>query len=146
MSERSNERDAARFVRTLRVATQTVLALDDLRHGRTNERPSAGFLALAAKGPQEWRFPAAGLLSSDGLVLARLLHEGEGARVISLQAQGLAGLTIYADRAARVHFGEMLALEGMFDRDGRLHLVIDETALSEADLSAFDLELLDAPK
>jgi hypothetical protein len=146
MSERSNERDAARFVRTLRVATQTALALDDLRHGRTNERPSAGFLALAAKGPQEWRFPAAGLLSSDGLVLARLLHEGEGARVISLQAQGLAGLTIYADRAARVHFGEKLALEGMFDRDGRLHLVIDETALSEADLSAFDLELLDAPK
>jgi hypothetical protein len=146
MTAKFHEREAARFVRTLRVATQTALALDDLRHGRTNERPSAGFMALAAKGPQEWRFPAAGLLSSDGLVLAQLLHENEGARVISLQAQGLAGLTAYADRAARVRFGAMLTLEGMFDRDGRLHLVVDEAALSEADLSAFDLELLDAPK
>jgi len=146
MQKKYGDLEAARFVRTLRVATQTALALDDLRHGRTNERPSAGFMALAAKGPQEWRFPAAGLLSSDGLVLAKLLHEGEGARVISLQAQGLAGLTIYADRAARIHFGAKLSLEGMFDRDGRLHLVVDEAALSEADLSAFDLELLDTPK
>ena len=146
MSEVSNDRDAARFLRTLRVTTQTALALDDLRHGRTNERPSAGFMALAAKGPREWRFPAAGLLSSDGLVLARLLREREGARVIALQAQGLMGLSSYGDRAARIHFGERLTLEGMFDRDGRLHLVVDEAALSEADLSAFDLELLDAPK
>jgi len=146
MSQTSHDRDAERFLRTLRVATQTALALDDLRHGRANERPSAGFMALAAKGPQEWRFPAAGLLSSDGLVLARLLHENEGARVVALQAQGLAGLSAYADRAARIHFGALMTLEGMFDRDGRLHLVIDEAALSDADLSAFDLELLDAPK
>ena len=146
MSQTSHDRDAERFLRTLRVATQTALAFDDLRHGRANERPSAGFMALAAKGPQEWRFPAAGLLSSDGLVLARLLHENEGARVVALQAQGLAGLSTYAERAARIHFGALMTLEGMFDRDGRLHLVIDEAALSDADLSAFDLELLDAPK
>ena len=146
MSGNTIDRETARFLRTLRVTTQTALALDDLRHGRLNERPTAGFMALAAKGPQDWRFPAAGLLSSDGLVLASLLHENEGARVVQLQAQGLAGLATYADRAARVHFGDNLTLEGMFDRDGRLHLVVDEAALSEADLSAFDLELLDAPK
>jgi hypothetical protein len=146
MSEGFDPRDAARFLRTLRVASQTALAQDDLRRGRANERPSAGFLALAAKGPQEWRFPAAGLLSSDGLVLAHLLHENEGARVIALQAQGLAGLSAYAGRSARIRFGEHLALDGMFDRDGRLHLVVEESAIDEIDLSAFDLELLDASK
>jgi hypothetical protein len=31
----------------------------------------------------------------------------------------------------------------VFDRDGRLHLVFEEAALSEADLSAFELLLLD---
>jgi hypothetical protein len=146
MSGLLNDREAARFLRTLRVTTQTALALDDLRHGRANERPSAGFMALAAKGPQEWRFPASGLLSSDSLVLAKLLHDNEGAKVIELQAQGLAGLSAYAGRAARIHFGARLTLEGMFDRDGRLHLVIDQAAIKEADLAAFDLELLDAAK
>ena len=106
-------------------------------------RPAAAFQALAAKGPGEWRFPDAGLMSSDGLVLAKLSRQPEGAHVMELQAQGLVGLSIYANRAARVRFGADLAADGVFDRDGRLHLVFEDAAISEADLSAFELQLLD---
>jgi hypothetical protein len=138
-----NARDAARFLRTLRVATYTALAQDDLRRGRNLERPAASFQALAAKGPGEWRFPGAGLMSSDGLVLAKLSRQPEGAHVMELQAQGLTGLSLYANRAARVRFGSNLSADGVFDRDGRLHLVFEDAAINEADLSAFELQLLD---
>ncbi|MGD0561466.1 MAG: hypothetical protein ABSA66_00120 [Roseiarcus sp.] len=135
--------EAARFLQTLRVATQTALALDDLRRGRGRERSLSSFTALAAKGAGEWRFPAAGLLSADGLVLAHLLHEGEETKVLALQAQGVAGLTTYALRGARLRLGEALQVEGVFDRDGALHIVLDDAALSEADLSRLEIELLD---
>jgi hypothetical protein len=92
---------------------------------------------MSVRPPALWRLRLRG---------RRLLHDNEGARVIELQAQGLAGLSAYADRAARIHFGARLTLEGMFNRDGRLHLVVDEAAIGEADLAAFDLELLDAAK
>ena len=49
----------------------------------------------------------------------------------------------YANRAARVRFGEGLSADGMFDRDGRLHLVFEDAAIVEADLSAFELQFLD---
>jgi hypothetical protein len=141
MSGRFDPREAARFLQTLRVATQTTLALDDLQRGRT--RPASSFAALAAKGVGAWRFPAAGLLSVDGLVLAHLLHEGEETKVLALQAQGVAGLTTYAQRGVRLRLGETLLLEGVFDRDGRLHLVLDDEALAEADLSRLEIALLD---
>jgi hypothetical protein len=143
MTTQFNERDAARFLRTLRVATYTALAQDDLQRGRNLERPAAAFQALAAKGPGEWRFPAGGLMSSDGLVLAKLSRQPEGAHVMELQAQGLVGLSAYANRAARVRFGASLSADGVFDRDGRLHLVFEAATISDADLSAFELQLLD---
>ncbi len=137
-------RETARFLRTLRVTTQTALALDDLQRGRSRARPLSSFTALAAKGSGEWRFPAAGLLSADGLVLAHLLHEDEGTKVLSLQALGIAGLTTFALRGVRVRLGESLQVEGVFDRDGRLHIVLDDEALREADLSRLEIELLDS--
>ncbi len=143
MTNQFDTREAARFLRTLRVTTQTALAQDDLQRGRNLNRPTTAFQALAAKGPGEWRFPDAGLMSSDGLVLAKLSHEPGGAHVMELQAQGLVGLSAYANRAARVRFGASLSADGMFDRDGRLHLVFEPATVSEADLASFELQLLD---
>lgn len=144
MSSTFDPRDAARFLRTLRVTTQTAIALDDLVRVNARSRPISTFAALAAKGPDEWRFPAAGLLSGDGLVLARLRHESDDAKVLELQAQGAAGLSAYAQRTVKVRLGETLQLDGVFDRDGRLHVVLDAEALSHADLSRLEIELLDA--
>ena len=144
MTAQFSRRDAARFLRTLRVATGTALAEHDLRRGRGVGRPAAAFQALAAKGPGDWRFPETGLMSSDGLVLARLSRQPGGARVLELQAQGVVGLSAYANRAARVRFGALLAADGMFDRDGRLHVVLDADALTRADFTRLEIELLDA--
>jgi hypothetical protein len=126
----------------LRVATQTALAQDDLIRGRGLVRPATRFAALAAKGPGEWRLPAAGLVSADGLVIAHLLHEGADTKVLALQAQGSAGLLLYALRSARVRLGESLEIEGAFDRDGSLHVMLDEAALRAADLSAIEIDLM----
>ncbi len=143
MDRTFDPKEAARFLRTLRVTTQTAVALDDLQRGRGRARPISTFTALAAKGAGEWRFPAAGLLSADGLVLAHLQHEGGETKVLALQAQGVAGLTTYALRGVRLRLGEALQVEGVFDRDGRLHIVLDDEALSEAELSRLEIELLD---
>jgi len=137
-----DSRDASRFLRTLRVATQTALAQDDLNRGRGLVRPATHFAALAAKGPGEWRFPAAGLLSADGLVIAHLLRDSAETKVLALQAQGSAGLSLYALRSARVRLGEGLQIEGAFDRDGKLHVMLDEAALRAADLSAIEIDLM----
>lgn len=144
MTSTFDPREAARFLRTLRVATQTAIARDELGRVGAGARPISTFAALAAKGVEEWRFPAAGILSGDGLVLARLLHEGDDAKVLALQAQGVAGLTAYAQRAVKARLGEALEIEGVFDRDGRLHIVLDADALARADLSRLEIELLDA--
>lgn len=143
MDRTFDPKEAARFLWTLRVTTQTAVALDDLQRGRGRARPTSTFTALAAKGAGEWRFPAAGLLSADGLVLAHLQHEGGETKVLALQAQGVAGLATYALRGARLRLGDALQVEGVFDRDGRLHIVLDDEALSEADLSRLEIELLD---
>lgn len=143
MNPTFDPRDAARFLRTLRVATQTTIAQDDMRGSRVRSRSLSSFTALAAKGPGEWRFPAAGLMSADGLVLARLLHEGDNATVLSLQAQGVAGLSLYAQKSVRVVLGEALAIDGVFDRDGALHIVLDQDAQTRADFAALQIELLD---
>ena len=70
-------------------------------------------------------------------------HEGDETKVLALQAQGAAGLTAYALRGVRVRLGEALQTEGVFDRDGRLHIVLDDKALSDAELSLLEIELLD---
>jgi hypothetical protein len=132
--------EAARFLRTLRVATQTALAHDQLTRGRGDWRPVATFSALAAKGVGEWRFPASGVASADGLVLAELRRESDGATALTLQAQGAAGLSVYADRAVRLRFAGDRTLQGAFDRDGGLTLPLDGSDLAEADLAAFEIE------
>ncbi len=143
MDRTFDPRETKRFLQTLRVTTQTALALDDLQRSRARARPLSTFTALAAKGAGEWRFPAAGVLSSDGLVVAHLLHEGEEAKVLALQALGAAGLTTFALRGARLRLGDHLQVEGGFDRDGALHIVLDDEALRDADLSRLEIELLD---
>ena len=49
-------RQAARFLRTLRVATGAATSLEDIRRGRSRSAPAATFLALAAKTAGAWRF------------------------------------------------------------------------------------------
>ncbi|HLJ70947.1 MAG TPA: hypothetical protein VKU03_06495 [Roseiarcus sp.] len=143
MAGEFTDAQAARFLRTLRVATQTALAEYALSGGRAASRPRLAFMALAAKGPGEWRFPASGLLSADGLVLAKLVSEPAAEPVLELQAQGVAGLSLYASRSARATFAGGRALDGAFDRDGRMRLSLAGAAIEEADLSSFELELLD---
>ena len=143
MTEAFDPRDIRRLARTLRVAVQTTLAGADLARGRSASRPGASFLALAAKGVDDWRFPADGLLSADGLVLARVL-EGDGAApTLELQAQGAAGLATYGGRSVRLHLGKDNALEAGFNRDGRLRYALDPAEASPADLAAFQIEILD---
>src|SRR5579883_1498566 len=141
MAGEFTQAQTARLLRTLRVATQTALAEYALG-GRAAARSRVTFMALAAKGPDEWRFPAAGLLSADGLVLATLVGESAAAPILELQAQGVAGLSLYANRPARVAFAGGQAVDGAFDRDGRMRLSL-EGGVNEADLASFELELLD---
>jgi hypothetical protein len=143
MAGEFTEAQTARFLRTLRVTTQTALAQYALSGGRTVSRPALTFMALAAKGPGEWRFPAAGLISGDGLVLAKLSGEVATAPALELQAQGVVGLSLYANRSARVSFASGHSAEGAFDRDGRMVLAFDGAAIKEADFATFELELLD---
>ncbi len=141
MADQFTEAETARFLRTLRVATQTALAEYALG-GRAASRPRVIFMALAAKGPGDWRFPAAGLQSGDGLVLAKLASEGDE-QILELQAQGVVGLSLYANRSARATFAGGQVAEGVFDRDGRMRLNLAGVSVSEAELSTFDIELLD---
>lgn len=143
MNDVDNSKETARFLRTLRVATQTALAQADLTRGRGQTRLAATFSALAAKGVDEWRFPAAGLMSADGLVLANLLRSTAETKVLALQAQGAAGLSTYADRAVRLRPAGGSVVEGVFDRDGQLRFDLDEHRLVEADLAAFEIEMED---
>lgn len=139
MTTTTNPTHIARFLRTLRVATQTALALDDLTRGHGQSRSATTFSALAAESVEGWRFPSEGLMSADGLLLARL-----SADVLNLQAQGAAGLATYADRRVRVRLASGRQVEGVFDRDGRLEVIPEGGAVSEADLPEFEVEMLDA--
>ena len=135
------QRDSARFLRTLRVATQTALAHDHMTRGRT--RSATSFLALAAKGVDDWRFPASGLMSGDGLVLAELGLGADGARTLTLQAQGAAGLSLYASHAVRLVLANGRVIEGAFNRDGQTRLPVGADDVSESDLAAFEIEFAD---
>ena len=64
--------------------------------------------------------------------------------MLTLQAQGVVGLSAYAERGVKVRLGDALQIEGVFDRDGRLHVVLDADALTRADFSRLEIELLDA--
>jgi hypothetical protein len=143
MDTTKNPRDISRFLRTLRVATQTALALDDLVGGRDVQRRSTTFTALAASSVEGWRFPTDGLVSADGLLLARLSGEGEQASTLILQAQGAAGLSTYAGRRARVRLQSAGDFDGVFDRDGRLEFASKDGGANLADLAGFDIEILD---
>jgi hypothetical protein len=132
-------RQAARFLRTLRVATGVAAAREDLRRGRT-AAPGSSFLALAAK-TGAWRFPDEGLTSGDGLLLARRLRAADGADALVLQAQGAAGVAAYAGRGARVIAGGSLVGEATFDRFGALTLALTD-AVDDAELAALEVELI----
>lgn len=128
--------EAFRFLRTLRVATATTLAAADLA-GADRGRSATTFLALAAKGRDDWRFPTHGLMSADGLIRASLDAD---ASILVLQALGAAGLTRYAGAAVRIRLTTGAELAGAFDRDGALRLPLAETGVSEAQLAGFDIE------
>lgn len=132
-------RQAARFLRTLRVATGVALAREDLRRG--GAAPAARFQALAAK-TGAWRFPDEGLLSADGLLLATRTRTADGAGTLTLQAQGAAGLSVYGGRAARVGAGEGYIGEGEFDRFGALRLDLTADAIDDAELAGLEVELI----
>lgn len=133
-------KEAARFLRTLRVATGVAVSGDEMR--RVRATPAASFLALAAK-TGEWRFPPEGLLSGDGLLLAKRLREADGGGALVLQAQGAAGVTAYAGRETRVVVGQGWSAQGAFDRFGALRLALGAHDLDDAALGRFDVELLD---
>ena len=135
-------RQAGRFLRTLRVATGLAISLEDIRRGRSGS-PAASFLALAAKTGDAWRFPDEGLLSADGLLLARRIREADGSRTLALQAQGAVGVSTFAGRAALVRVGPSFVAEGAFDRMGALRVFLPADEPSDEELARFDVEFLD---
>jgi hypothetical protein len=140
MAENRNAPETARFLRTLRVATATAIARHDLLQG-VRDRPAATkFLALAARGRDDWRFPAEGLLSGDGLVLASLVDDPAGSRALVLQALGATGLMRYADLAIVLTLRSGQKFAGAFNRDGAFRLALSDEALGEADLAGFEIE------
>ena len=142
MQPKFEPRDAQRFLNTLRVTTGVAVALHDLAANRGASRPAATFLALAAK-TGAWRFPEEGVLSGDGLLLARRVREPNGAVALVLQAQGAAGLSAYAGRSARARIGEAWAQDGAFDRFGALRLDLDADEVDDSDLARIEVELTD---
>ncbi len=141
METRFDPREAARFLRTLQVATGVAVALEDVRRG-SGRAPAATFRALAAK-TGVWRFPEEGVLSGDGLLLAKRHREPNGVAALILQAQGAAGVSTYAGRPARARIGEAWAAEGAFDRFGALRLALDADEVDDSDLSRIEVEFLD---
>jgi hypothetical protein len=135
-------KEAARFLRTLRVTTGVAVALEDIRRGSARGKPAASFLALAAK-TGVWRFPEEGVLSSDGLLIAKRQRTPDGAGALVLQAQGATGVSTFAGRRARARIGEAWAGEATFDRFGALHLSLDADEVDDSDLARIEVEFLD---
>jgi len=131
----------ARFLRTLRVATGVAISQEEIRRGRAT--PAATFLALAAKTAGPWRFPDEGILSADGLLLAKRTREAEGSGALVLQAQGAVGVSTFAGRPAAVRVGKTWVAEGAFDRFGAMRLPLVENELEDAELARFEVEFLD---
>lgn len=135
---------ARRFLNTLRVATATAVAQYDLAAGRAAAAP-VRFQALAAKGADGWRFPAAGLAAADGLLLAMLDRDEAGAPArLVLQAQGSAGLAAWAGAAATVTLsGFGPSFDVAFDDGGRAVADLAGVALDEDELAAFTIARTD---
>ena len=133
----------ARFLRTLRVATGVAISQEEIRRGRGRATPAATFLALAAKTAGPWRFPDEGILSADGLLLAKRMREADGSGALLLQAQGAVGVSTFAGRPAAVRVGEAWVAEGAFDRFGAMRLPLVENELEDAELARFEVEFLD---
>ncbi len=134
--------DAARFLRTLRVATGVALAQHDLRRAGARSAPAATFLALAAKTGQ-WRFPEEGVLSSDGMLLAKRVRDPDGAGALALQAQGAAAVSLYAGKRAEARIGSAWAAVGAFDRFGAMRLALDADEVDDSDLARIEIEFID---
>jgi hypothetical protein len=133
----------ARFLRTLRVATGVAISQEEIRRGRGRATPAASFLALAARTVGPWRFPDEGLLSADGLLLAKRTREADGLGALVLQAQGAVGVSTFAGRPAAVRVGEAWFSEGVFDRFGAMRLPLFENELDDSELARFEVEFLD---
>jgi hypothetical protein len=133
----------ARFLRTLRVATGVTISQEEIRRGRGRATPAATFLALAARTVGPWRFPDEGVLSADGLLLAKRTREADGSGALVLQAQGAVGVSTFAGRPAAVRVGEAWFVEGVFDRFGAMRLPMAENELEDAELARFEVEFLD---
>lgn len=142
MDTQFEPRQAARFLRTLRVATGVAVAREALRRGRSAAAPASSFQALAAK-TGAWRFPEQGLLSADSLLSAKRLRAADGSGALVLQAQGAAGVVTYAGRQARVSAGETFVAEGVFDRFGALRLTLSAHEVDDAELAGLEVELLE---
>lgn len=140
MPENHYASETARFLRTLRVATATSIARHALLEGVRDRPAGTKFLALAAKGRDDWRFPAEGLLSDDGLVLASLVDDAAGSRALVLQALGAAGLMRYADLAIVLTLRSGQKFPGVFNRDGAFRLALSDKAIGELDLAGFEIE------
>ena len=140
MDNHFEPRQAARFLRTLRVATGVAVAREELLRGRGNAAPASSFRALAAK-TGAWRFPEEGLLSADGLLLARRVREADGSGALVLQAQGAAGVAAYAGRKARARAGESFSAEGVFDRFGAWRLTLAADEIDDGELAGLEVEL-----
>ncbi len=141
MTETADTRLLRRFLNTVRVATATAVAEYELTAGRAMAAAPVRFQALAAKGADGWRFPAAGLEAADGLVLATLERDDAGAPArLVLQAQGSAGLDAWAGAGAHLAlagFGPEFDLA--FDTGGRAVADLTGVALDEDELAAFTL-------
>jgi hypothetical protein len=124
------------------VATGVATSLEDIRRGRGRAGSTTTFLALAAK-TGAWRFPEEGVLSGDGLLIAKRVREADGAVALVLQAQGAVGLQTYAGRAARARIGEAWTGDGVFDRFGALRLSLDADEVDDSDLARIEVELTD---
>ncbi len=145
MTETADTRLLRRFLNTVRVATATAIAEYELTAGRAMAAAPVRFQALAAKGADGWRFPAAGLEAADGLLLATLERDETGAPArLVLQAQGSAGLDVYAGASVRLLLGTYgPEFDLGFDAGGRASADLTTVAIDEDELSAFTLSRAD---
>jgi hypothetical protein len=133
-----------RFARTVRVALHTALAEYELSRDGRADRHQATFLALAARGTGDWRFPEGGIAAADGLLTARLERDGAGRPArLTFQADGAAGLDAWAGRPTLVVIAGGEGLVVVFDRAGRAVLDLTPLAVAETDLSDFALRVID---
>ena len=142
MAELTLSPDAQRFLRTLRIAAASAVAGHDFSHAAP-KRTATSFIALAAKGRDDWRFPTDGLLSADGLLRATLVDDAAGARALTLQALGAVGLTRYAGLSIMLKLATGRRVAVKLDADGGLRLALAASELSETDLAGFDIETTD---